>query len=284
MTTSLTPLRLTFGGGGSDLTLHRGTCITSTISHHIRVTVTPCWDPVYRLHYSHFEEARRPTQIEHRIIRRAVELFDIPPGIEITSTSVIPGGTGLGNSGAFTVGLLRALHPTATRHQLAEWACQLDIGQQDQWAAVWGGWTIFDFGEGILRPFTTPLTADDFCLYYTGLHHNSAQILTGPGKVLAEAENEIAVMVPLLEQGDLASIGLQFQYQWNRKLSRCPSVEHQQIDRWITQGIQAGAYGGKLIGAGNGGFILFAGPVDDDAMIDLTRLPFQFTDEGTRCV
>lgn len=282
MTTSITPLRLTFGGGGSDLTHQRGICLSATINKYVTVTVTPTWSDSYTLHYSQFEKVTDPTQIAHRIIRKIICGQKVAPGIQVSSIGEIPAGTGLGSSGAFTIGLLRALHPYAHRAQLVEWACDYDLGQQDQWSAAYGGWNVFDFAEGVVRPINTTLTADDFTLCYTGLHHDAAQLLTGPAKPMDVAQAEVLHAVTAIEDGDLAELGYQFTSQWKHKYAACPSAEHHLIDGWIEAGINNGAYGGKLIGAGNGGFILFAG---DPGLVDgLLRTPFEFTDEGTRCV
>ena len=282
MPTSVTPLRLTFGGGGSDLHNGQGICLSATIDKTITVTVTPTWSDTYTLHYSSFEKVRHAEDIQHRIIRRIFTEQGVEPGIQLSSVGEIPAGTGLGSSGSFTVGVLRALLPDASRSQLADLACEYDIGQQDQWSAIWGGTNVYDFAEGVIRPVLTPLTASDFALYYTGMHHDAAQLLTGPAKDETTARHQVLHAVTALEDGDLDELGAQFTSQWVHKYHACPSREHRQIDTWIGLGITQGAHGGKLIGAGNGGFILFAG---DPGHIDgLTRTPFQFTDVGTRCV
>jgi D-glycero-alpha-D-manno-heptose-7-phosphate kinase len=285
MTTTTAPLRLTFGGGGSDLVNGTGLCLSATINHAVTVTVTPTWDPVYRLHYSEIEEAAKLVGIRHRIIRRTLEKFSVRPGIQIISVAEIPAGTGLGSSGAFTVALLKALQPSATRTQLASWACELDAGQQDQWSATYGGLNVYDFAARTVRPIQTSLTAIHFALYYTNMRHDSATLLTGPGKTPAVAEQEVRDTIHAFEDDDLHLLGFEMTSQWHHKLVACPSREHRVIDTWINAGITAGAYGGKLIGAGNGGFVLFATDTNlDDIMHPLRRIPFEFVDEGVRCV
>jgi D-glycero-alpha-D-manno-heptose-7-phosphate kinase len=279
VTTSVTPLRLTFGGGGSDLTAGQGVCLSWTIDKYVTVSVTPTWSDTYTLHYSQFEKVTDPAKIQHRLLRRILAAH--PPGIQVSSISEIPAGTGLGSSGAFTVGVLRALYPTLTRPQLVDMACEYDIGQQDQWSAVYGGLNVYDFAEGVIRPVRTSLSADDFSLYYTGLRHDSAALLSGPAKPFDTARQQVAVMTQAVEGGDLQEVGACFAVQWATKFLACPSEEHHRIGEWISEGCRHGAFGGKLVGAGNGGFILFAG--DAGHIPGLTRTPFAFTDQGTRC-
>lgn len=281
MPTSITPLRITLGGGGSDLITGEGICFSATINKTITVSVSSTFDPVYVLHYSQSETVETVDQIQHRLLRAILERFNFPPGIQISTIGEIPAGTGLGSSGAFTAGVIRALFPTATRTQLIQWACELDIGQQDQWSAIHGGLNIYDFAEGVIRPVHTTLTAADFSLYYTGVKHDAAEILTGPSKPFTYAREEVAKSVTAFENNDLNKLGLVFIDQWIHKFETNPSETHGRINDMILKGVEHGAFGGKLIGAGHGGFILFAGDAGD---IGLTRVPFAFTDIGTRCV
>jgi D-glycero-alpha-D-manno-heptose-7-phosphate kinase len=283
MTTAIAPLRITLGGGGSDLHNGHGICLAATINHHVQVTVTPTWDPRYILHYSQYENVRRPDEIRHRLIRRIIEKFDIAPGLQISSIGEIPAGTGLGSSGAFTVAVLKALFPDISRPLLADWACELDIGQQDQWSAVYGGVNIYDFTEGIIRPIHTTID-QSLRLFYTNMRHDSSQILTGAQKPSLLAQAEVADMVEALEYGDPSLVGSVLTEQWDRKRNATPSAEHRRIDAIIRHGVSNGAYGGKLIGAGDGGFVMFATDVDLTPVIGLRELPFSFTWEGTRCV
>ena len=289
MTTVRAPLRVTFGGGGSDLDVGQGVCLSATIDKYVTLTVAPHWEPEYVLHYAQSERWDHADQIQHRIFRSVLTGLRVQPGIQISSMSDVPGGTGLGNSGAFTVALIHALRPEISHPELAALACTYDIGQQDQWSAVYGGLNIYDFAEGVIRPVHTPLTERDFALYYTGLRHDSADILTGPPKEFGIAQKQVARMVTHLEAGDAQAVGRCFTAQWDYKLQGQPSRTHQLINQQIRAGLQSGAYGGKLVGAGDGGFLLFA--VHDQtslaqAMTDigLRRLPFHFTWEGARCV
>jgi D-glycero-alpha-D-manno-heptose-7-phosphate kinase len=274
-------LRVTFGGGGSDLVLGRGVCIAATIDKYVTVSATENWDDRYLLHYSDYENVPGRDEIRHRLIRSVLEFLDVGPGVQITSTADIPAGTGLGSSGAFTVGLLKALRPDVSRPQLARWACDLDIGQQDQWSAVYGGVNLFEFESGTIRPIETTIDRH-LVLYYTGMRHDAAQVLTGPQKSRHTAYAEVKAMVGHLEADDLQGVGDAFTSQWSAKYLRCPTPEHEIIDQWIRLGCEAGAYGGKLIGAGGGGFVMFATEVDLDAVVPLRRVPFRFTYDGCR--
>jgi D-glycero-alpha-D-manno-heptose-7-phosphate kinase len=262
----------------------QGACLSATIDKYVRVAVSPNWDDRYLLHYSEYENVRVPGDIEHILIRRIVERFQVGP-VQITSTADIPAGTGLGSSGAFTVALIKALNPWMSRAELASWACDLDIGQQDQWSAVYGGVNLFDFEWGTVRPIATGIDRS-LALYFTGMRHNSAEILTGPQKPPEDAWREALRMAEALVTNDIAKVGDEFTAQWAAKYVRCPSREHRLIDGWIRAGCAAGAYGGKLVGAGNGGFVMFATEVNLDTLmadLGLRRVEFRFTDEGAQC-
>jgi D-glycero-alpha-D-manno-heptose-7-phosphate kinase len=289
VTTVRAPLRITFGGGGSDLTPGRGICIAATIDKYVTVTVAPHWEPEYVLHYAAYERWEHADQIQHRVLRGVLTGLGVLPGVQISSMSDVPGGTGLGNSGAFAVALIAALRPSISRPELAHLATQHDIGQQDQWSATYGGMNVYDFYQGTIRPIHTLLTERDFALYYTGLRHDAAEILTGPAKRRDVAEQQVAQMVAALTANDIHAVGQQFNYQWEAKLNAAPTTLHQTINQQLRAGLQSGAYGGKLVGAGDGGFLLFA--VHDITSLNqqmrdlgLRRLPFKFTWEGSTCV
>lgn len=290
MITTRTPLRITLGGGGSDLELGHGICLAATIDKYVTVTVSESWDDDYLLHYSQTERVKSVDDIQHRIIREVFRTLDVPPGIEVSSLADVPAGTGLGNSGAFTVGLIKALRPDWSPLAVAKLACEIDIGQQDQWSAAFGGLNVYGFGGGSVSPVET--TLDCFALYYTGMKHDAAEVLTGPPKTNRVAIDQINAMVSALEDNDLRTVGGLLTEQWRAKFRAAPTPRHATIDSWIRRGTDmAGACGGKLIGAGDGGFILFALEAereDDVATLmkrdGLRRLPFRLTHEGSRCV
>jgi D-glycero-alpha-D-manno-heptose-7-phosphate kinase len=282
--TTRTPLRITLGGGGSDLEPKQGICLAATIDKYVTVTVSENWDDDYLLHYSQTERVKSVDDIQHRIIRDVFRKLDVPPGIQVSSHADVPAGTGLGNSGAFTVGLIKALRPDWSPLALAKLACELDIGQQDQWSAAFGGLNVYGFGGGSVRPVET--TVDDtWALYYTGLRHDAAKVLTGPPKTNRVAIDQINDMVAALEANNWDDVACLFYLQWFEKMHSSPTDIHRQVDYWIRKG----GGQGKLIGAGDGGFILF-GTKDHDRLEatmkaeGLRRLPFKLTHEGSRCV
>lgn len=285
MITTRTPLRITLGGGGSDLVTGQGICLAATIDKYVTVTVTESWDDDYVLHYSQTEQRTSAAAIEHRIFRDVFTALDVPPGIQVSTLSDVPAGTGLGNSGAFTVGLLKALHPEWSPLLLAEMACHFDTGQQDQWSAAFGGLNCYDFSTGTVRPIYADLD-DKLVLYYTGMKHDAAAILTGPPKPVETAAKQVKDMVAALQ--DVHELGAVLTNQWEAKLESSPTEAHQRIDRMIRHGLANGAIGGKLVGAGDGGFILFATNdperLNDNIKKGVRRLPFRLTHEGSRCV
>lgn len=275
------PLRITFGGGGSDLA-PGGFCVSATIDKFVTVTVTENFEPTYVLHYSEAETAQHATDIKHRLLRKVLTHMDVPPGIQIATAADIPAGTGLGSSGAFTVALLKALYPEASRPRLARLACMMDLGQQDQWSAVHGGVNAFDFKAGTIRPVETTLDTS-LALFYTGIRHDAGTVLTGQHVTRREGYDQAVSAVRALEANDPRSLGQCMLEQWVAKLRRAPSRTHEIVDGWIREGCRQGAYGGKLVGAGDGGFVLFA--TDTPIVIDgLREVPFRFEHEGVRCM
>lgn len=287
MITTRTPLRITLGGGGSDLEAGQGICLAATIDKYVTVTVSESWDDDYVLHYSETERVDTVDEIRHRIIREVFRALEVQPGIHVSSVADVPAGTGLGNSGAFAVGLIKALRPDWSRHRIAELACQVDIGQQDQWSAVWGGCNVYDFAAGTVRPVLTDLESH-FALYFTGMKHDAAEVLTGPAKRRDVAGRQVAAMVKALEANDPDRVGELFTKQWVAKLDAAETPTHIKIDHWIGYGVP-GAHGAKLVGAGDGGFVLCV--VEDRPVLweymtelGLDGLAFRFTHEGARCV
>lgn len=281
MRVSRTPLRITLGGGGTDLVNGEGYCVAAAINHHVTVAASHPFTNEYVLRYSQIERVKAIGEIDHDLFRKTFRDLAIEPGIEVSTTADIPSGTGLGSSGAFLVGLLRVLVPDASRPELATLACKLDTGQQDQYAAVYGGVHAFDFAAKTLRPIHTHLD-DELQLFYTGVTRDSPPVPVNPDRARAHADAAVAA----LENNDAGFLGACLLEQWHTKLAVQPTDFHSAMDRVIRSGIEMGAYGGKLIGAGNGGFLLFAGKIDPIPMrrMGLTELPFRFEHKGTRCV
>lgn len=271
------PLRITFGGGGSDLAFG-GVCLAASIDRYVTVSVADTFDDEYVLHYSEAETARDPQEIRHRILRQVLVELEVPP-MQVATSADLPAGTGLGSSGVFTVALLKALCPDLDRLALARLACRFDLGQQDQWSAVWGGVNVYDFATETVRPV---LAEQRFRLYYTGLRHNAAEVLGGTVVSRGDALHQVAHMVEALESDSPWRIGDCLTAQWAAKLVRQPTRTHQWVDTLIRQGIDQGAYGGKLVGAGDGGFLLFA--TDHELDLGLREVRFGFDHEGVRCM
>ena len=283
-----TPLRISLGGGGTDLPSYYrnsagGFLIAAAISKYIYIAINHHFDDTILVKYSEIERADRPVAIRHPLLREALLLTGVDRGVEISAMADIPAGTGLGSSGTFTVGLLRALH--AYQHEsispleLAEKACHVEIdrvgepiGKQDQYIAAVGGITAFEFRSDD-RVDVSPVRLagsarfqleENLLLFYTGVKRSASDVLaieqrpgTNVDDNLNAVRNSGRQSCEALEAGDLDKFGALLTEQWELKLERSPSDVHLQVDRWIREGVTAGAAGGKLVGAGGGGFLLF---------------------------
>lgn len=261
MLISKTPLRITLGGGGSDLGTG-GTCINMAIDLYTYVAVNEIWEDEYSLKYSAVERVRSVDAIQHNLFRKTFQHLETKPGIEVTTMSDAPASSGLGSSGTFTVGLLRALNPDWHRRDLAMTACALDTGMQDQYAAAYGGLNLWRFGGLTARDVVKQRTQLDIpkwffglALYDTGLRRDAYETLRTnarpPGNVLRQ---QVANMRAGLE--DPTKFADCLNEQWAAKLEAAPTPIHQYIDHQIRQLKRDGAWGAKLIGAGDGGMIL----------------------------
>lgn len=278
MITVKAPLRVTFGGGGSDLQ-PGGMCLAASIDKYVTVSVAENFEDTYTLHYSQAERVFHVGEIRHRILRTVLTALGVHPGIQVATSADLPAGTGLGSSGVFTVALLKALRPELSRLELARLACRFDIGHQDQWSAVWGGVNVYDFADESIRPVLAP---ERFRLYYTGLKHDAGEVLAGTTVNRADAVQQIRVMRDAFASGDMYRIGDCLTAQWAAKLARQPTSTHRNVDALIGEGIAQGAYGGKLVGAGDGGFLLFA--TDRPLHLGLREVRFRFDHQGARCM
>jgi D-glycero-alpha-D-manno-heptose-7-phosphate kinase len=294
-----TPLRITLGGGGTDLPSYYrerdgGFLVAAAITKYVFIAVNRNFDGDYLLKYSQIERFDDPNDAEHRLLREILLVSELPAGVEISSMADIPAGTGLGSSGAFTVGALQALCAHRREHlsnlELAELACHVElerlgepIGKQDQYIAAVGGLTAFSFepDESVrvlpldLSPETRDRIEDNLLLFYTGIRRSASEVLAietargdspsgSVGDLAANLDANLDAVKALghetakaLEAGDLDHFGALLTEQWARKLERSPTAVHQRVDRWIRAGLEAGALGGKLVGAGDGGFLLF---------------------------
>src|SRR5712692_5983723 len=286
------PLRITLGGGGTDLPsyyrAHGGFLIAAAIDKYVYVTVMRPFTPGIFLKYSKLEHVEDVDALQHPIIREAIRMLGFrTPQIEITTLADIPAGTGLGSSGSFTTALLKALYAHRRRllhpSELAELACEIEIdrlrepiGKQDQYAAAYGGVTCFTFcpdGRVTASPLKTGMSGlneleDNLLLFFTGFSRSAGSILKDQRQ--RTEESDAAMLQNLhyvkelglrsreaLENGDPALFGELMHEHWEHKKRRSCGMSNPQIDEWYELARRNGAIGGKLVGAGGGGFLLF---------------------------
>ena len=296
-----TPLRISLGGGGTDLPSYyrkngHGFLIAAAITKYVYIAVNQNFDDDLLLKYSEVERAKSVDEVRHPLLRECLRATDISKRIEISSMADVPAGTGLGSSGSFAVGVLKALHlyshRTPSAESLAAQACEIEInrlgepiGKQDQYIAAVGGVSTFTFRDDesveVERLAMTDITRsqleDNLLLFYTGVKRSASAALASegsinltPGKQVDNLSETRAIGYEtrdILLNGDMTAFGQILTNQWNLKYQRQPSALHDEIDSWIQSGISAGAQGGKLVGAGGGGFLLFYA----DRKIDLRR-------------
>ncbi len=315
-----TPLRISIGGGGTDLPSYYrrqgAMVISAAINKYIFIGVNRTFVDDYFVKYSALERAERVDDIKHPLVREALRLTEIPPGVEIVSMADIPSGTGLGSSGTFTVGLLRALYAFKREHvsagELAEAACQIEIdrlqqpvGKQDQYIAAFGGVSCFEFHADdtvtvsplALSEATLHDLQEHLLLFFTGYSRAASEIL-GDQKQRSE-QGDQAMLDSLtftqqlgwrikesLEEGDLWQFADLMHEHWEYKRSRSAGMSNDRIDHWYTVGRKNGARGGKLVGAGAGGFLLFY--AEDPATVrramadeGLEEVRFSFDHDGS---
>jgi D-glycero-alpha-D-manno-heptose-7-phosphate kinase len=285
------PLRITLGGGGTDLPSyyrsHGGFVVSAAIDRYVYITIHQAFRPYILLKYSKMEEVETVDQIAHPIIKEALIKLDVPgPHLEIVSISDIPAGTGLGSSGSFTTALLRALHTLknnfVSRQELAEEACEIEIdklkapiGKQDQYIASYGGITSFQFMEDdrvIVEPLKIASEAlanleDNLLLFFTGYTRSASELLKDQQEKTVKNDADMLANLHFVKQlglesrdallaGDLRHFAELMHTHWLHKRKRSPGMSNSQIDDLYELGRKNGALGGKLIGAGGGGFLL----------------------------
>jgi D-glycero-alpha-D-manno-heptose-7-phosphate kinase len=318
------PLRITLGGGGTDLPSyyreHEGFLLSAAIDKYVFVTVTrPFTEGVY-LKYSHLEHVDKIAQVQHPIIREGLNLLGFKtPQVEITTLADIPAGTGLGSSGSFTTALLKALYTHRRRHlnqmELAELACHIEIdrlgepvGKQDQYIAAVGGVTCLAFHTDDTVA-ATPLAIsmdtmfdleDNLLLFFTGFSRTAGSILKDQNTRTKQSDGEMLKNLhyvkelgyrskQALENGDTRLFGELMHEHWEHKKRRSGGMSNPKIDEWYELGMKSGAVGGKLVGAGGGGFLMFM--AEDRSRLrhkmaaaGLEEVRFRFDFEGTKVV
>ena len=318
------PLRITLGGGGTDLPsyyrAHEGFLVSAAIEKYVYVTVMrPFTEGIY-LKYSQLEHVDQIVDVQHPIIREALDMLGFrTPQVEITTLADIPAGTGLGSSGSFTTALLKALYTHRKRHlhqeELAELACHIEIdrlgepiGKQDQYIAAIGGITCFTFHKDD-KVTAVPLDIsmdtlldleDNLLLFFTGFSRSASGILKDQQvrsqKNDDEMLNNLHYVKELgyrskesLENGNTTLFGELMHEHWEHKKRRSGGMSNPQIDAWYELGMNNGAIGGKLVGAGGGGFLMFMSRDRSklrSAMTDagLEEVRFRFDFEGSKVV
>ncbi len=301
-----TPLRISLLGGNTDFPAyfkkHGGAVLTTTIDKHIYCIVKKRFDNEIWINYSIKEKVNKVDDIKHDLVREAMKLIGVTEGIEITFLSDIPSeGSGLGSSSACVIGLLNALHAykneNVTARQLAEEACRIEInalsrpiGVQDQYAVAFGGFNLIEFGEEIkITQMEPDILADSLMLLYTGITRKTVDILSNMklDKEILDKTKEI-VYKKLDTITDPIIIGDLMDRHWALKRELNPFTSNDLIDVWYAKALEAGAFGGKVVGAGGGGFLLLSTPSENrQAIKEITRLrelPFKFSRYGSRII
>jgi len=316
------PLRISLGGGGTDLPSyyreHGGFLIAAAIDKYVYINVHRRFVDGFLLKYSHLEEAATIEEIKHPIIREALRLAGVQErNLEITSMADIPAGTGLGSSGSFTTALLKALHALRKNlvhpAELAEQACQIElerlrepIGKQDQYIAAYGGITCFKFmPDGQVEAWPLKISEetlynleDNLLLFFTGYARSASKVLKEQDDKSKQADKAMLENLHFvkelgqqsqaaLESDDLPEFARLMDVHWQRKKERSQSMSNQDIDAWYNCAMANGALGGKIIGAGGGGFLMFY--AKDKARLrhtmrekGLKEVRFHFDFEGTK--
>jgi D-glycero-alpha-D-manno-heptose-7-phosphate kinase len=321
---SRTPLRISFAGGGSDLPEfyreYGGAVISTSIKKYVYVTVNPKFDDGIRVAYSKTEEVDSVSKIEHRLVRAVLNHVGIDGGVEITTVADIPSrGTGLGSSSAFAVALLHALHAHKGRHvgkvRLSEESCQIEIevcgepiGKQDQYAAAFGGLNLIEFHTDdtvvvspvICEQRTVKALRENLLLLYTGITRSASRILRYQTEAIresAEARSGLKRMVQLcyylreeIQQNNLNAFGEILHENWELKKTLAEQISTSAIDECYTIARRHGALGGKILGAGAGGFLLLYADVTRHEAIKrallpmLRAIPFDFDRQGSQII
>jgi D-glycero-alpha-D-manno-heptose-7-phosphate kinase len=287
-----TPFRITLGGGGTDLpayySRYGGFVVTAAINKYMFINLNrPIVDDLVRVKYTKSEIVQSREELQHDIARAALRLAGVERGVEIISIADVPAGTGLGSSSCYTVGLLNALHTLQRRpvkfHELAEEACRLEIeilhrpiGKQDQYIATFGGLMVLKIARDgtveVSPAKVSDTTIDELqrnvLLFYTGRERASLDILAEQSQTLALGQSKAVESLhaikengcqieEMIARGDLTSFGLALDEHWQAKKNLCARVTNPRFDALYQLAKENGALGGKILGAGGGGFFMF---------------------------
>lgn len=318
------PLRITLGGGGTDLPSyyrdHTGFLIAAAIDRYVYITVHQTFIDDLIVKYSELERVGNIDDLKHPIIREAFKMVGLKAhALEVTSMADIPAGTGLGSSGSFTTSLLKALHAHRKQlihpRELAEQACEIEInrlhepiGKQDQYIAAFGGVTCFRFNRDDsveawpLKVDTETLynLEDNLLLFFTGYSRSASSILKEQDDKTKKSDSDMIQnlnyvkdlglrSLAALESGQLIEFGKLMHEHWEHKKRRSGGMSNPKIDEWYDLALKNGAAGGKLIGAGGGGFLMFY--AEDKTRLrhamagaGMTEVRFRFDFEGTKTI
>jgi D-glycero-alpha-D-manno-heptose-7-phosphate kinase len=323
MIISKTPFRMSFVGGGSDLPVFYrnfpGAVISTTIDKYVYINVNRKFDNGIRVAYSKTEEVGSIRDIKHKLVRASLELLGITGGIEITTIADVPSnGTGLGSSSSFTVGLLNALSAYLGNYKsndaLGKDSCRVEIdmcgepiGKQDQYAAAFGGFNIIEFfpdEKVVVTPIickndTLKKIEESILLFYTGISRNASELLRRQNEDITSSDLKkkiILRMVSLahslrheIQSNNIDTFGQILHENWELKKSITTGINNPEIDEWYAKARRAGATGGKILGAGAGGFLMLIAPSESHAKIisDLSGLKLvmvNFENHGSKII
>jgi D-glycero-alpha-D-manno-heptose-7-phosphate kinase len=315
-----TPLRVSLFGGGTDFASffqEEGGCVlSSAIDKYIFVTIKERFDSKLRIGYTQTEMVDEVDQIHHELIRESLRLTGIERGVEITTMGDIPSeGSGLGSSSTVTVGALHAMYAyrgeIVSAERLAREACKIEIdtlqkpiGIQDQYIAAYGGIRFFEFlpdgevkSEKLkLSPEAQRALNNDLLLFFTGVGRNSVTILSEQTRNIQDRRTELRAIKQLarqarseIENGNFDILGILMDQSWELKKRLAGSISNGHLDQIYEQARRAGALGGKIAGAGGGGFILLYVPYECQnkvraALSGLQELPFRLEADGTKVI
>ncbi len=324
MIISRTPFRISFFGGGTDYPVwyreHGGAVISTTIDKYCYISIRelpPFFDFKYRIRYYKTEEVSSTEEIKHNSVRECLNYLKLDAPIEMVHNADLPAQSGLGSSSTFTVGLLHALHTLnsymPSKRELARGALTVEqdmihehVGSQDQTAAAFGGLNRIDFGGPeelkvrpiIMAPERYHQLQENILLFFTGFSRNAQEIAAEQIRKTPDKKRELGDMLDLVEEAQkvltnsaspLNEFGRLLNEQWKIKRGLTHLITNQHIDEIYNAGIKAGAIGGKLCGAGNGGFILFYAPPECHkhlvkSLSHLLHVPFWFENLGSQII
>lgn len=317
-----TPFRISFCGGGSDIkeyySTHGGAVLSTSINKYVYLSMHPYfYKSGYLLKYMQHEEADSVEKIKHRIIREVFRDYNIK-GVDFNSSADIPSGTGLGSSSTFTVGLINICNIYTGKYmskaEIADYACRIEIerlkepiGKQDQYAAAFGGLNFITFNQDdtvnvekiFLNRENYEQLQKNLIIFYTGETRNASEILSEQKGNMRSDNKKVSFLHKMVSltydlknefmRGNIDALGEILHSSWMYKKELASSISNEKIDYYYEQAIKNGAIGGKILGAGGGGFLLFYVKEENkekvtEALKDLYRLSFEFENQGTTLI